>query len=133
MGRNASSDMNNKMTFKICLGLILLALAVSGCGNSNNSATQKTETAAVAANTDSLVITIMGQRGKSILEVTESAHNVDYIASSVGAFVKGIDSVESGNGYAWLISVNDTMIKVAADKFITSDNDTVRWHLRKID
>ncbi len=91
--------MNNKMTFKICLGLILLALAVSGCGNSNNSATQKTETAAVAANTDSLVITIMGQRGKSILEVTESAHNVDYIASSVGAFVKGIDSVESGNGY----------------------------------
>ncbi len=125
--------MNNKMTFKICLGLILLALAVSGCGNSNNSATQKTETAAVAANTDSLVITIMGQRGKSILEVTESAHNVDYIASSVGAFVKGIDSVESGNGYAWLISVNDTMIKVAADKFITSDNDTVRWHLRKID
>ncbi len=52
--------MNNRMPFKICFGLILLVLTVSGCGNSDNSATQKTETAAEAENTDSLVITIMG-------------------------------------------------------------------------
>jgi len=81
---------------------------------------------------DSLQITLTGADSVSVLALLEAAHKVDVHESAMGAFVKGIDSIENGGGYFWLYTVNDSTGKVAADKYITSDSDVVVWHYRKI-
>ena len=82
--------------------------------------------------TDSLQITLTGADSTSVLALLEAGHKVDIHQSTLGAFVKGIDSVDNGGGYFWLYTVNDSTGKVAADKYITSDSDVVVWHYRKI-
>lgn len=111
-------------------GMIILLIAVS-CGDKNENKTDLQARKAEPVQSDSLVITVYGEEGKSILELTKENHAVDYMETSMGAFVKGIDSVRSGDGYNWFISVNDSMIKVASDKYITRDGDTIRWHFRE--
>ncbi len=109
-----------------------ILLLIAACGEKNENKTETLTKKSEPAAPDSLAITVYGADGKSILELTKEDHAVDYVESSMGAFVKGIDSVESGGGYNWFISVNDSMIQVASDKYITKDGDTVRWHFRKI-
>jgi len=110
--------------------MIILLIAVS-CGDKNENKTDLQARKAEPVQRDSLLITVYGEEGKSILELTKENHAVDYMETSMGAFVKGIDSVRSGDGYNWFISVNDSMIKVASDKYITRDGDTIRWHFRE--
>lgn len=81
--------------------------------------------------TDSLVISYAGEEGKTAFELLEQHHEVTSESSSMGVFVKAIDSVAIGNGYYWLISVNDTMAMSAADKIMTKSTDSIRWHFRK--
>jgi len=112
--------------------LIIFALSVISCGNKN---TDKTESEVLRGDDkggDSLVLVVQGSDGKSILEVTEAEYDVDYVESSMGAFIKGIDSIRAGDGYAWFISVNDSMIKISADRYVTGDSDIVKWHFRKL-
>ena len=105
--------------------LLFLFFAV-GCGDGgkddiNNTTNQP----------DSMVIEIKGETGKSILELTCENYKVDYINSSMGVFVKAIDSTAATGKYAWLCSVNDSFVPVAVDAYITNDTDIIEWHYRK--
>lgn len=111
------------LVISLMAGLFLII----ACGESGQK-----ETGDTGQSSDSLTVTVMGETGKSILEVTIAHHAVEMVESSMGIFVKGIDSIQGGGGYAWFISVNDKMIHVAADKYITEDNDIIKWHFRKL-
>ena len=112
-----------------CILILVIAMAVlAGCGDKESEPAQKGQT-----ETDSLTIIINGIDGMSIFEITSATHQIDYVESSMGVFVKGIDSIYSDRQYAWFISVNDSMIATSADKYITRDSDIVKWHYRKLD
>ncbi len=80
---------------------------------------------------DSLVVVLKGENDKSVFDITVEKHKVNYERLSGGVFIKGIDSLESNSQYGWLYSVNDTMAEVAADKYMTKDNDIIKWHYRR--
>lgn len=110
---------------KKLLLMLSLALLFVSCSQK----TDKTESEPEYS--DSLIISYTGEEGKTALELLEASHLVESDASSMGTFVKAIDSVAIGDGYFWLISVNDTMAMSAADKIMTKPTDTIRWHFRK--
>lgn len=103
----------------------MLSLLLAACSQKSDSGQ------AEPAYHDSLIVSYTGQDGKNALELLVETHQVDSESSSMGTFVKAIDSVEIGDGYYWLISVNDTMAMSAADKIMTQPTDTIRWHFRK--
>ena len=82
---------------------------------------------------DSLAIELAGASGYSVLELLRREHEVEARETVTGAFVIAIDSVENGQGYFWVYSVNDSMPRVACDRYITGNGDVVRWHFRKMD
>ncbi len=81
--------------------------------------------------TDSLVIELGGFTGKSVFELTREKHKVDFVESSMGIFVKGIDSVPSSRNFAWIFSVNDSFVPIGSNDYITDDTDVIKWHYRK--
>jgi hypothetical protein len=84
-----------------------------------------------ASDSDSLVIVVKGQTGKSVLEILQEKHYLDFTAGPMGVFIRSIDSVEAKSGYIWVYTINDTMALIAADKYITVDSDIIKWHYRK--
>nr|MBN2278613.1 DUF4430 domain-containing protein [candidate division Zixibacteria bacterium] len=121
--------MMKRHTTLFCL-FIAMAIFIA-CGKSEKG--ERDNTVGTNQPTDSLILVLEGQEGKSVLEVTLENHKVDYIKSIDGSFVNAIDSVEVGIKYGWMYSVNDSMGQVASDKYITHDGDTVKWHYRKFD
>ncbi|MEW5925061.1 MAG: DUF4430 domain-containing protein [Candidatus Zixiibacteriota bacterium] len=107
---------------------VLTLFVCGGCGKENEAdSADKNNPAPV----DSLVIVLNGESGKSVFELTQREHAVDYISSIEGNFVQGIDSIAISSKYGWMYSVNDTMGRVASDKHITNDGDIIKWHYRK--
>jgi len=109
---------------KIYLLLILFCF-ITGCGGDYAGKADS------GTDIDSMTIVLTGQRDRSVLEITMENHDVGYIESSTGAFVRRIDSVENKGRYGWVYSVNDTPGQTAADKYMTSDSDIIKWHFRK--
>ncbi len=109
--------------------LILFAfciIALYGCnGDSAN------EKYSGATESDSLVIVLKGQTDKSVLEILQENHYLDFTAGPMGVFVRGIDSIEAKSGYIWVYTVKDSTAAMAADKYITVDSDVIKWHFRK--
>jgi hypothetical protein len=114
--------------FAFFLGLFLVVI---GCGGSSHGdgadyvSLKKLEAA------DSVVITLRGEKGKSVLEITREHYPVGSKDSPMGTFVYMIDSLETGSDCGWIYSVNDVPGQVAADRYITSDSDIIKWHYRK--
>jgi len=115
----------------LCFVIACLIFTFGGCSdtdtNSKTESMDKTDSTPV----DSLVIVLAGQEGKSVFEITEQEHELDYIPSIAGNFIQAIDSIEISSKYGWLFSVNDSMGGVASDKYITKDGDVIKWHYRK--
>ncbi|RME27598.1 MAG: DUF4430 domain-containing protein [Candidatus Zixiibacteriota bacterium] len=110
----------------MALVVTVLALSVlTGCGTKQQSNRQ----ADIAR--DSLVVIIPVPDSSSVLEATLATHDVDFLSTASGAFVKAIDSIPGTDGYYWLYSVNGRMGKVAADRFGCGPGDTIRWHFRR--
>jgi hypothetical protein len=80
---------------------------------------------------DSVVIELTGADSTSVFDLLTEKHDVDCVSTSLGVFVRAIDSIENGPGAYWLYTINDTMADVASDRYITSDGDRIRWHFRK--
>jgi len=78
-----------------------------------------------------MTIELLGADSVSVFDLLVAEHDVDYLSSGTGVFVKAIDSVANNTGYYWLYSVNDSMAQAAADKYLTSDGDRVVWHYRR--
>jgi len=115
----------------VCLTLICLFSILTGCSNDCKEGQSGSADIVETQTTDSLVIVLKGQEGKSVFEISELEHKIDFISSIAGKFVEAIDSIEINSTYGWMYSVNDTMGQVASDKYITKDGDIIRWHFRK--
>jgi len=118
-----------KKGFAFVLTLALIA-AVVACGGDGDRETDRSDLESVPQ--DSLVITLQGQAGQTVFGLTAESHHLDYAESSAGILVKGIDGIHASRTHAWLYSVNDTMGRVAADKYTTGNSDIVKWHYRKL-
>jgi len=107
-----------------------LMLLLYGCGEkqAGTKATSKGDAASVS---DSLTIELDGRDGSTVLELTLESHQVEYYESAMGAFVKAIDSVKSGDSYWWLFTVNDSTVNAASDKYETRAGDRIVWHFKK--
>ncbi len=112
--------------------ILVCCLTLVTCGQSK----QKTDSGSAATQNvspkDSLMVEFTGADSVSVFDLLRQSHDVDYQPSAMGVFVKAIDSVYSNDRYFWVYSVNDTMAKVAADNYLTSDSDRVVWHFRRI-
>ena len=81
---------------------------------------------------DSLVIEFVGRDLVSVFDLLTADHEVDHYATAMGAFVRAIDSVENSSTACWIYTVNDSMVDLASDRYVTVDNDQVKWHYRII-
>lgn len=108
--------------------IFIFVLIISGCSQQNQTA-QIPQSQGV----DSLVIVLNGIEGQSALDLLKNGHHVVEVNTTSGSFVKAVDSFENSSTAFWLYSVNDSLLAFAADKYITTDSDIVRWHFRKAD
>jgi TolA-binding protein len=115
----------------LAVSVVFGMLLVCGCGESAKNEKVDIQSQKVSEPVDSVVIELYGQDGKSVFDITEEQHKIEYLESAVGVFVHAIDSLEIGSEYGWMYSVNDSMGYVASDKYITHDSDIVKWHFRK--
>jgi len=112
-----------------------LGVCLAACSDKSDSSAEKTADSTATARAkpaDSLVITLIGSDSVSVLDILTNKHEVEVHESAMGSFVKAIDSIENKQGYFWLYTVNNGTGKVAADRCLTRDGDTIRWHYRKI-
>jgi hypothetical protein len=115
---------------------VMVLLALIACSDSGEdqpgkvSETPGSETAATPH--DSLVIELQGVDSLTAFELLIREHEVDYLTTAAGVFVRGIDSINGSDDYFWLFSVNDEMPPIAADRYMTRDGDRVLWHFRRI-
>jgi len=121
--------MNNSSKRKFLLVTITLFFVAAGCPNKGEK--EKAAATDVSPDRDSVVLVMLGTDSLTVLEILKQSHSVDFKSSSMGVFVRAIDSVEQSSAAYWLYSVNGEMPKTACDKYIVSAGDTIRWHLRK--
>jgi Domain of unknown function (DUF4430) len=110
---------------------IFLEAVISSYEGEKKRRVSDTITIAETPFVDSLTIELEGRDSLSAFELLRESHQVDFTSSAMGVFVKGIDSVYPGEHSSWMYSVNDSMGKIASDKYLTGDGDRVRWHLRR--
>ena len=115
------------------IGFLFLVscILIAACGQ-NQQAKDAEPSAAKEPPRDSLTIRLTGSDSVSVFDLLRRSHDVDYQSSAMGVFVKAIDSISSHDHYFWVYSVNDTMARMAADKYLTSDSDRVVWHFRRV-
>ena len=110
--------------------LVAVCFFVISCG------TEKKETNQAAPlpekTRDSLIISYAGADSMSVLALLEAGHEVVSVSSALGTFVKTIDGIENSQRLFWFYSVNNVMGDIAADQYMTSPEDTIRWHFRFI-
>jgi len=80
---------------------------------------------------DSVIIELAGADSQTVFDLLRNGRQVEYRSSAMGVFVTAIDSIENGGGAYWLYSVNDSILPVACDKYVTKIGDIVKWHFRK--
>lgn len=114
--------------FPIAVSAIVMSLLA--CAGENQTA-QQADTDATAPRSDSLVIELDGIDSVTVLDLLLATHEVNHRPSVAGAFVTSIDLIENGSDWFWVYSVNDTMARVACDKYVTSNGDRVKWHFRR--
>jgi hypothetical protein len=110
--------------------LFLVSILIVSCGGEEEDQAD-TGSAIGKQRVDSVVYVFQGIDGRSAFDLLRKEHEVDFIPSEAGVFVNVVDSLEVNSKYGWMYSVNDTMGKIASDRFITSDSDIVKWHYRK--
>lgn len=120
------------------VSLVVLAILISiGCSKEETEPSGEMlpkQGADIAKETvDSLVIVLAGSDSLSVFDILKLAHEVDYVTTASGVFVRGIDSINASDDFFWLFSVNDEMPPVAADRYLTRKGDVVKWHFRRID
>jgi Domain of unknown function (DUF4430) len=75
-------------------------------------------------------ITYPGEHGKTVFEILDTNHDVDYTESDMGVFINSIDGIKNADGKYWRYYINDNPGKVAADKVNLTAEDIVEWKYR---
>jgi len=78
-----------------------------------------------------LVVRYYGAEGKTVLELLETAHQVEKKTSSVGSFVEGIDGIKNRSDRFWLYYVNGRKPDIACDRQATTAADTIEWRFEQ--
>ncbi len=120
--------MSRRFTVTVILILTIGALLANCSGENSESGLPETDTDTAV---DSVTFTVVAVESTNALQLLARHHAVDSRGSAVGSFVTAIDSVETGEGYYWLYSVNGEIPEIAADKRDVGPGDTVRWHFRR--
>jgi hypothetical protein len=115
----------------LCILVAVILVLICACKNSSKEVGNDNPADKSVAASDSVVIVLEGQEGRSIFEITAQKYDLGYEESYVGMFVYRIDSLETSVECGWVYSVNDTMATVASDRYLTKEGDIVRWHYRK--
>jgi hypothetical protein len=131
-------DVNKRRrrTITEVVGAIMVLLLMCSCSrkekpDKTDGRSNEVDSSAAAVTRDSLVIELPGADSQTVFDLLKSSHQVEYKSSALGMFVTAIDSIENSSGAYWVYSVNDSLPKVASDKYITKDGDMIKWHLRK--
>jgi hypothetical protein len=103
------------MTCKNFLIIILLAVFIFSCGQ---TADDQTDIKPISLRTDP---------GKTVFDLLLAEHEVDYIESGMGVFIKSIDGIKNAGGHFWIYYVNDKRGDIACSKFIVSEGDKIEW------
>ena len=114
--------------------LVSMLLHISISCNSNTGKKQQSVTVSDSTSVpyiDSVILEFTGKDSLTVLQLLEEKHQVQKKSSALGVFINGIDSIENKNGFYWMYSVNDSMGKVACDKYVTQSGDRVKWVYRK--
>lgn len=114
--------MSYRATARLFTVFSSLLLGLSGCGG---------DTADTPPATAGPSFTMIAADSISALDLVVAEHDVVYTSSSLGAFVKEIDSIAGGSDGYWMYRVNDTMVPVASDNMILQPGDTLTWFLHK--
>ena len=89
----------------------------------NNTETTEAQTAEI----DLKVVELTGVEGKNVLEILKEKHKVEYTDSANGAFISSINELKNSDSEFWQFSVNDIDSTIAADKYITKQDDKIKW------
>lgn len=112
----------------IALGLLLCVVAVvPGCQEDAGDTRQ-----GHAEPADSIAFVVVAVDSATVLDIIRREHQVDFLQTGAGAFIKAIDGISNTGEFAWLYAVNGRMGKVAADRRVCGPGDTVRWMYRRL-
>lgn len=75
-------------------------------------------------------VIMKGEAGKSVFAILLENHKVDYRESDMGVFINAIDGIKNQGGHFWIYSVNGAPGKIAADKAMVSEGDTIEWRYK---
>ncbi|MDH4157302.1 MAG: DUF4430 domain-containing protein [candidate division Zixibacteria bacterium] len=115
------------------VSLLALGLVLScGQGQSPDADQPSGGESAAPAVHDSLVVELIGKDSVSVFDLLRADHEVNHYVTAMGVFVRAIDSVENSSTACWIYTVNDSMIDLASNHYITADSDLVKWHYRII-
>jgi hypothetical protein len=110
--------------------ILITAIIIFACSTKDNTSADKKNSDEITSK-DSLTIELTGIDNKTVFDILNENHQIDYQSSSMGVFVKAIDSIYNSSEIFWLFSVNDSMAKTSSDKFMTKNGDIIKWHFRK--
>ncbi|NOY88509.1 MAG: DUF4430 domain-containing protein [FCB group bacterium] len=122
----------NLVSFIILLlfGFLFLPSACTKEKTASNKKQTELKTNPLDNFTDSLVIELKGKDSSTVFDLLKANHKVKYLSSALGVFVTAIDSLKITPRLFWVYSVNDSMAKIACDKYITKTGDKIKWHYR---
>lgn len=122
-----------RLAFIIGVLLVFLVACTSEESSRVDDDGKAPDTAQTVVISDSLVIEMKGVDSLSVFDILMANHEVDYLSTAAGVFVRAIDSIEGGARLYWVYSVNDSMGETAADRYITNEGDRIKWHFRRIE
>lgn len=72
-------------------------------------------------------IVLKAQQGKTVFELLQARHDIEYSQSSRGVFIKSIDGIENQGGHFWTYYINGKPGQVACDKYKVAKGDRIEW------
>ncbi|MBD3381225.1 MAG: DUF4430 domain-containing protein [candidate division Zixibacteria bacterium] len=72
-------------------------------------------------------ITLEAVAGRSVFQILQKNHEIDYDSSTGGVFIQAIDGIRNEGGHFWTYSVNGKPATVACDNYLVNANDTIIW------
>lgn len=72
-------------------------------------------------------ITLDIESGKTVFELLQAQHQIEFSQSAQGVFVLSINTVKNEGGKAWRYFINDKPGNVACDKAVVFEGDVVQW------
>jgi hypothetical protein len=94
---------------------IILIVTICGCANNGDDR--------IARET----ITLEATDGRSVFQILQKNHEIDYDSTTGGVFIQAIDGIRNERGHFWTYSVNGKPATVACDKYTVDANDTIVW------